>query len=143
MCGIIGLYFNKPQKAFPLALCAAGGVQHRGQQGAGVAIKTKKDLIVTRSDGLLRQIFPSAVTSSFDVESKWILVHCRYGTFGDYDERNLQPCIVKNKSSLAAIVHNGEFTSVNDLKKKLPVSLAEGISDTYVFSKFLENQKGK
>jgi len=143
VCGIIGLYFNKPQKAFPLALCAAGGVQHRGQQGAGVAIKTKKDLIVTRSDGLLRQIFPSAVTSSFDVESKWILVHCRYGTFGDYDERNLQPCIVKNKSSLAAIVHNGEFTSVNDLKKKLPVSLAEGISDTYVFSKFLENQKGK
>lgn len=143
MCGIIGIYFKEPQKVFPLALCAAGGVQHRGQQGAGVAIKTNKDLIVTRSDGLLRQILPFAVIPSFDVESRWILVHCRYGTFGDYDERNLQPCIANYKSSMAAIVHNGEFTSVNALKKKLPVNLQEGISDTYVFTKFLENQSGK
>jgi len=143
VCGIIGIYFKNPQKAFPLALCAAGGVQHRGQQGAGVAIKTKKDLIITRSDGLLRQIFPSAVIPSFDVESKWILVHCRYGTSGDYDERNLQPCIAKYKSSLAAVVHNGEFTSVNVLRRKIPVNLPERLSDSYVFTKFFENESGK
>lgn len=137
------MYFKNPQKAFSLALTAAGGVQHRGQQGAGVAIKTEKDLIVTRSDGLLRQIFPSPVLPSFDSLSKWILIHCRYGTSGDYDERNLQPCIAKDKDLTAALVHNGEFTSIDNLKKKLPFTLSEEISDSYVFTKFFENSLGK
>lgn len=137
------MYFKNPQKAFSLALTAAGGVQHRGQQGAGVAIKTEKDLIVTRSDGLLRQIFPSPVIPSFDSLSKWILIHCRYGTSGDYDERNLQPCIAKDKDLTAALVHNGEFTSIDNLKKKLSFTLPEGISDTYVFTKLFENSLGK
>ena len=144
MCGIVGLCFTKPTMGFSLALTAGGGIQHRGQQGAGVAIAGVKDLIVTRSDGLLRQIFPDPVIPSFNQPAYWILLHCRYGTSGNYEEINLQPCLADiNKKQKAAVVHNGEFVNLEEIKKGLGFPIPLGASDTYIFAKYLEKIKGK
>src|SRR3989344_3535224 len=119
-CGILAI-FNKTYTAnLPLALLAAGGVQHRGQQGAGIALQYKKTIKQFTGNGLLRDVFLPSVLKRLNKPSKWMLVHCRYGTHGGYDKRNLQPCMVTSREGeKIAIIHNGEFVATDLIKKKI------------------------
>lgn len=143
-CGIVGVFTNKFTTNLPLALHAAGGVQHRGQQGTGVAIKTKRKFLIHRDDGLIQQVFTADKIKKYNQPCQWIVIHCRYGTSGAYYKENLQPCIAtSSKGEQAAIVHNGEFADISQLKKKLKGKIKTGTSDTYLFSKLLSQTKGK
>ncbi len=147
-CGIVGIYSSSFNHLLPLALTAAGGVQHRGQQGTGIALNTKKKIITYKSNGLIKQVFSTSVVNRLDKPTNWVLVHCRYGTFGNYARANLQPCIVKTKENdTIAVIHNGEFAATNDfisiLKKQTRKRLKRGLSDTYLFSLVLALSPGE
>ena len=88
MCGIVGIWNKSYKKSLKLALVAAGGVQHRGQNGAGIVLKTKKGIVRYTGDGLLKEIFKESVNQDLCQKCRWVMVHCRYGTNGNYDERN-------------------------------------------------------
>jgi len=136
MCGIVGIWNKNYKKSLKLALIAAGGVQHRGQNGAGVVLKTKKELIKYVGDGLLKEVFKEGINNGLDYKCRWIMVHCRYGTNGNYDGDNLQPCVTKTKDGAeVCLVHNGEFVAIKKPNKK--------ISDTPVFTQMLSEAKGK
>ncbi len=143
-CGIVGVFSRRYTANLPLALLAAGGVQHRGQQGTGLVVKARKRLLSCKDNGLLQQVFTTKKIKQYNKRSRWILVHCRYGTHGSYQKENLQPCIVTTKNGdQITIVHNGEFaasTSINNmLQKKLP----RGTSDTYLFAQLLAQTEGE
>lgn len=143
-CGIVGVFTPKHIPSLPLALLAAGGVQHRGQQGSGLAIKTKSSIITRKDNGLLQQVFHADVVKKLNRPSQWILIHCRYGTFGSYLKENLQPCIVKTpKLGSVAVIHNGEFVATNEINKKLKKRMAKGTSDTYLFAQLLARTEGR
>lgn len=143
-CGIVAFYNVKPEQNVARALLAADGVQHRGQNGAGIAIKTESSLKLHKGNGLLQEIFPERVVKKFLTPAQWILIHCRYGTFGDYLAKNLQPCMVRTKTGERIIVaHNGEFTGVDGMKKNLRKPLEKGISDTYLFTQLLSHIEGE
>ena len=91
-CGIVGLVPQSPSKLLAAALLAARGVQHRGLQGAGMALMSKEGLKTYRGVGTIDDVFTNDVTSDLNLVCKWVMVHCRYGTYGDYDQTNLQPC---------------------------------------------------
>lgn len=136
MCGIVGIWNKNYKTSLKWALVAAGGIQHRGQNGTGICLKTKDKIIKYASDGLLKEAFGSKSRESLNQKCRWIIVHCRYGTNGDYDERNLQPCITKSKEGIEiCVVHNGEFVNLKKPDKY--------ISDTPVFTKILSEAKGK
>ncbi len=142
-CGILAI-FNKTYTAnLPLALLAAGGVQHRGQQGAGIALQYKKNIKQFTGNGLLRDVFIPSVVKRLNKPSKWMLVHCRYGTHGGYDKRNLQPCMITSKEGeKIAIIHNGEFVATEEIKKKISKKFPADISDTYLFAQLLGETEG-
>ncbi len=142
-CGILAI-FNKSYTAnLPLALLAAGGVQHRGQQGAGIALQYKKTMKQFAGNGLLRDVFKPSVIQRLNKPSKWTLIHCRYGTHGGYDKRNLQPCIVTSREGeKIAIIHNGEFVATDLIKKKISKKFPPDISDTYLFAQLLAETEG-
>lgn len=142
-CGIVALYTPKFTHLLNLALLAAGGVQHRGQQGAGIALQTRKSLKTYKDAGLLHDVFTPKVVKKLNFASRFVLVHCRYGTYGAYQKENLQPCIVQTKNGdKITVIHNGEFTAINDLRKKLHSRYSPGTSDTYLFAQFLAQQEG-
>lgn len=143
-CGIVGLFTTHYTASLPLALSAANGVQHRGQQGTGLALKTKKRLITYKNNGLVNEVFTAAKIKKFNQRSQWILVHCRYGTNGAYRKENLQPCVVTTlNGEQIAVIHNGEFASPAEINKKLKKPLPRGTSDTYLFAQFLAQTPGK
>lgn len=126
-----------------LALLAASGVQHRGQQGAGVALQYKKGVKLYTGAGLLHDVFPKYVVNRLNKPSKWTLIHCRYGTHGGYDKRNLQPCIVTSREGVKiAVVHNGEFVGTEKIRKLISKEAPPDISDTYIFAQLLAETEG-
>lgn len=142
-CGIVALYKKTPENLLPLALLAAGGVQHRGQQGAGIAVQTEKELLTYKGNGLLKDIFTEKIIAEYDKPAKWAIVHCRYGTSGGYDKRNLQPCIITSEEGLnITVIHNGEFVATDKLKKIVKIKFPKGISDTYLFAQLLAETTG-
>lgn len=127
-----------------VALLAADGVQHRGQNGAGMALRTKTAIELYKGNGLLHDIFTAKIVKKFIKPSRWILIHTRYGTFGNYLKKNLQPCTVRAKTGERIVVaHNGEFAGVEEMKKNLRKPLVEGVSDTYLFTELLNHAEGK
>lgn len=144
-CGIVAFYNEKPEQNVSRALLAADGVQHRGQNGAGMAVKTETSLKLHKGNGLLQDVFTETVVKKFlKNPAQWVLIHCRYGTFGNYLEKNLQPCMVRTKQGERIIVaHNGEFAGVDAMKKNLHKSVSLGISDTYLFTELLSRAEGK
>ncbi len=147
-CGIVGVYSSQTKHILPFALTAAGGVQHRGQQGTGIAINHKGKIVTYRSNGTIKDVFLSNIVNRLDKPSIWTLIHCRYGTHGDYQKTNLQPCIVKTKSNdTITVIHNGEFAATNEfislIKQKTKRKLKKGLSDTYLFSIVLSLENGR
>lgn len=147
-CGIVAIYYKKYTANFPLALLAAKGVQHRGQQGAGIAMQTRKGLVRHKKDGLLHEIFSNDLVDNLNQPSRWILVHCRYGTYGNFKPENLQPCIENTiQGDKIAVIHNGEFAAVKKMRKNIgrifSNLIKEGISDTRLFTLTLALSKSK
>lgn len=142
-CGIVAFYGFRFERKLPLLLHAAGGIQHRGQQGAGIVLLTKKGTLKYTGEGLLREIFQPPVIAKLNKPSFWTLLHCRYGTNGAYIKRNLQPCVVKTKKNeVIALVHNGEFAQ-NNILKKVKKKFKKDVSDTFLFAQLLKKFSGK
>lgn len=143
-CGLVAVYTPRASKQMEVALTAAGGVQHRGQQGAGVASKTSSGIEKFTAVGLLKDIFTAKRVAALNKLSKWTIVHCRYGTSGDYNSCNLQPCIEKFPGNISvALVHNGQFVGTEAIRKQLNKKLPKGTSDTYLVSQLLRTLEGK
>lgn len=142
-CGIVGIYTNTPSRSLSLALVAAGGVQHRGQQGAGLVLKLKNKTLKFTGTGLLKEVFTPPIKRKYDLASQWLLLHCRYGTSGGYDTYNLQPCETKAKSGeVIHVIHNGEFAGVSKMRQLVKSRLPKDASDTYIFTRLLAQQAG-
>lgn len=138
-CGIAVVYSPQPQNLFPIALKAAGGVQHRGQNGTGYAHCLENgSLNALTGSGLVREVFTDNIvaSSNLNAPSFWGGIHCRYGTNGGYNELNNQPCVVNN----VAVFHNGEFAAVDKIREQLTamgIEVPNGASDTYIFTQLL------
>ncbi len=143
-CGILGIFNNRHTANLPLAMVAAGGVQHRGQQGAGLVLHTRQGLKRWIGNGLLQEVFPIDRIKKLNKPNKWLLIHCRYGTHGGYDKRNLQPCMVTARDgSRITIVHNGEFVAADAIRKQIRAKFPKTISDTYLFAYLLARSTGR
>lgn len=143
-CGIIALFTPDYQNQLPLALKAGLGVQHRGQNGVGLAMSTENGINHFAGDGLMRDAFTSEVIGQFDVPSLWTMLHSRYATDGGYDEYNLQPCIgcSPELKGQVAVIHNGQFVNIEGMRDKVKGDLPDQASDTYIFTQLLTQSPG-
>lgn len=141
-CGLVGIYSSTFTSHLPLALTAASGVQHRGTQGAGIALYTKTGLKTHIGHGLIQDVFDENTLKNLDHKSLWTLVHCRYGTSGNYVKENLQPITLTSGTDKITLIHNGEFAGAAKLKKMVRAKLPKGVSDTYMFAELLKESSG-
>ncbi|MBI2602416.1 MAG: amidophosphoribosyltransferase [Deltaproteobacteria bacterium] len=114
MCGILGLY--APYNVYDELLFGMNTLQHRGQDNAGMVI-WGETLYLKKGKGLANVIFQDETS----VEGKMGLGHIRYATQGDTSLENAQPFAV-NKPFGLAMIHNGNVTNFEELRKFLSVS---------------------
>ena len=114
-CGVVGVFGRA--EAANLAYLGLYALQHRGQEGAGIASTNNDGIISHRGLGLVADVFDEEVIRRLDGESA--IGHNRYSTSGQTLLRNTQPFVVEYSLGSLAVAHNGNFTNAGGLRADL------------------------
>ncbi len=141
MCGIFGVY-NSQNLSRDLYL-GIYALQHRGQEGVGLAFYQGKSLKVIKREGLILEALKEEDLKG--IRGKVGIAHVRYSTSGEKAGENLQPIVRRVRGKEVALAHNGNLKNYLPLKEKLK---GEGYtfnhsSDSEVFLVLMERGKGE
>lgn len=115
-CGLIGIW-NQDQASFA-AYYGLHALQHRGQEGAGIASFHEGDILAHRDFGLVNQIFQSRKDLE-ELEGSSAIGHVRYATSGLNDINNIQPLVFHFHDGPIAMAHNGNLVNAQTLKEQM------------------------
>lgn len=115
-CGVFGV-FGADQAAANV-LVGLSALQHRGQEGCGVAsLENSGRIAVWKGLGLVSRVFPRDAYR--DHTGRFAIGHVRYGTSGGGELDNVQPFVFHRSTHDFAVVHNGNIVNTEELKIQL------------------------
>ena len=115
-CGVVAVY-SPGQQASRAAFFGIHALQHRGQESAGIAASSGKNIQVKTQMGLVTQAFQEKDLT--DLDGYIALGHTRYSTTGSSNIDNAQPFISKSDSVEIALGHNGNLINAVELRDEL------------------------
>lgn len=133
-CGVFGVF--GVEGAADLVRIGLTFLQHRGQEGCGIAYTDGKGELVLRKDqGLVSRVFPEAVRGG----GRNAIGHVRYGTTGGGGVDNVQPFLFRRRSGSFATAHNGNLVNADELMQALSTqgALFHSSSDSEIFGALL------
>ena len=115
-CGVFGIYDPKgnPANTTYYGLVA---LQHRGQEGCGIAVNRDREIYHYKDCGLVNEVFNEKILA--ELKGRMAIGHVRYSTAGGNKRENVQPLVLRYLKGSLAISHNGNITNVQELKKEL------------------------
>ena len=117
MCGIFGAYSFSGEDVVKKIYYGLYALQHRGQEGAGIAVSNGDSIYSYRGLGLVSEVFNKKVINSLKGEVG--IGHVRYSTTGGTLLENCQPFIVNSSLGNLAVAHNGDILNSHILRKEL------------------------
>ncbi len=126
-CGVFGVF--GVENAFETVLTGLSSLQHRGQEGCGVAFtEASGTLSVSKGPGLVSRVFPEG--KRHGPSCRCAIGHVRYGTSGGRETENIQPFLFSRHGCRYALAHNGNFVNAEELKGMLGKSGALFLSSS-------------
>ncbi|MCI6022556.1 MAG: amidophosphoribosyltransferase [Candidatus Faecivivens sp.] len=116
-CGIFGIVTSSDEAA-GVTYNALLALQHRGQEGAGIAIQKDGSILYHKDVGLVSEVFNSDVLSRLP-KAHMAIGHVRYSTTGTNSQKNTQPMITEYLKGRIATAHNGNIVNAAEIKEKL------------------------
>ena len=140
MCGIVGIY-NVPE-ASKIAALGIHGLQHRGQEGAGI-ISYDKEFHIHGDYGRVDHIFSRDKVIK-NLPGDTAIGHVRYSTTGGTGKSNVQPLFYNLDFGGFAIAHNGDFTDSAYWREKLTKegAIFQTTTDTEIIPHLIARTKG-
>ena len=115
-CGVLGIY--GAGQASRLAFLGLQSLQHRGQQGCGIASVDEKGLIhLHKGAGLVKDVFSEPDLDR--LEGLNCIGHVRYPTTDVGGMENIQPFKITSKAGHFALAHNGNIINASLLQEHL------------------------
>lgn len=114
-CGVFGV-FGHPEAA-NLVYLGLYALQHRGQEGAGIASSDGKSFYTEKGIGLVADIFSEKRLTR--LPGDLAIGHNRYSTAGGGGLKNVQPIVANFSQGSLAIAHNGTLVNADDLRAEL------------------------
>jgi amidophosphoribosyltransferase len=133
-CGVIAVY-GAPDASLITAL-GLHALQHRGQEGCGIATYDGERFYTERHLGLVGDHFSADAGDLRERLGGHLAIgHTRYGTQGGRLLRNVQPLFADLACGGVAIAHNGNLTNAVKLRNELVErgAIFQSTSDTEVF----------
>ena len=116
-CGVFGVHINI-QEAAGITYNALSALQHRGQEGAGIAVLSKNAILCHKDMGLVSEVFNGDTLKKLPASGIGI-GHVRYSTTGGNSCANVQPVVTEFLRGRIAIAHNGNIVNAGELKELL------------------------
>ncbi|HLA43441.1 MAG TPA: class II glutamine amidotransferase, partial [Aggregatilineales bacterium] len=125
-CGVFGV-FAPGRDVARLAFFGLYALQHRGQEGAGIATTDGQRAYVHKALGLVSQVFNEQNLAP--LEGHMAIGHTRYSTTGGVHLRNVQPYVIETANGPLGLAHNGNLTNALILRQML-LKRGVGLSST-------------
>ena len=141
-CGVFGIF---SQSNSPLAETVYYGLyalQHRGQEGCGIAVCEDGVITAHKDVGLVGEVFSPRELSALPC-GNMAVGHVRYSTTGGNERRNCQPIVVNHQKGRMALAHNGNLSNAGELRSELELSGAifHTTSDTEIIAYMITRQR--
>lgn len=92
-------------------------LQHRGQEGAGIAVLSGNEMLCEKSVGLVSEVFDDKRLEG--LQARIAVGHTRYSTTGTNSIRNVQPFVTEYLVGRIATAHNGNVTNAKEIRGNL------------------------
>jgi amidophosphoribosyltransferase len=116
---VFGIYGAR--NAGSLTYLGLYGLQHRGQESAGIVTAENGQFHSRMDMGLVSEVFASEEDLK-PLKGYSAIGHNRYSTTGASVDENIQPLIINFRRGNMALAHNGNFTNFKQVKKELEKS---------------------
>lgn len=116
-CAIFGVSTNLDE-AVGIAYNGLLALQHRGQEGAGIAVVEDNKIVCHKDVGLVSEVFSLDVLDKMP-KSKVAIGHNRYSTTGTNVKENVGPFVTEYLTGRIATAHNGNITNAKTIKDEL------------------------
>ncbi|MHB1315176.1 MAG: amidophosphoribosyltransferase [Christensenellales bacterium] len=90
-------------------------MQHRGQEGAGIAVLCGNTISCKKGTGLVSEVFSGCTLNELP-DSCMAVGHTRYSTTGNNTLQNVQPFFTEYLTGRIATAHNGNITNAKHLR---------------------------
>ncbi len=118
-CGIIGIISAEKKEMAHDIYFGLYALQHRGQEGAGIAVVSEKRKVhYYKKLGLVNEVFDEEILNEFP-HTKCGIGHVRYSTTGSNNVVNTQPVVFYGRWGRMAIAINGCINNCAELKSKM------------------------
>lgn len=139
-CGVFGVY--RQENAASLTYLGLHALQHRGQEGAGIASADGKNLFCRKGKGLLTDAISHGDVAALPGQHS--IGHVRYATAGGDEAENLQPIVARASIGSLAVAHNGQIVNARELRVELEHQghLFLGSSDSEIILHLIQKEEG-
>ena len=112
-CGIFGAY--GVLDVAKLIYMGLFSLQHRGQEGAGMAVSNGDKVQSVKGQGLINEVLNKGAIEGLN--GSLGIGHTRYSTTGSTRIQNVQPIVVECVDGLWAVAHNGNLVNASRLRR--------------------------
>ncbi|MCD8009628.1 MAG: amidophosphoribosyltransferase [Lachnospiraceae bacterium] len=116
-CGVFGVSVSM-EEAAGITYNGLLAMQHRGQEGAGIAVSRGNKILYHKDRGLVSEVFTKDVMEKMPA-SHMAIGHVRYSTSGADTLDNVQPFINDWMTGRIATVHNGNVRNAEEIRDHL------------------------
>ena len=136
-CAVFGISSTSDDTAGVVAGSLVA-LQHRGQEGAGLAVSCGRRILCVKNTGLVSEVLTPAVVQRLPA-CRAAIGHCRYSTTGSNTRENVQPFVTEYLTGRLATAHNGNIVNAATLRDILRGAGVEfgATSDTEVISSLI------
>ena len=113
-CGVFGVY-DKSSTIGTTIYEGLVALQHRGQEGAGIAVVHESQIDVVKGSGLVKEALQDVSTLIGHIG----IGHVRYSTTGIENPDDVQPLVGTSQWGTFAVAHNGNLTNALVLRREL------------------------
>ena len=117
-CGVFGIY--NVENAAQLTYYGLHSLQHRGQQGAGIATSDNGHILRHRGNGLVIEVFNSENIAA--LKGNMAIGHVRMGDHKAPGIENIQPLLVRSHLGDFTVAHNGRIVNGDQLLSLIHIS---------------------
>ncbi|MBM7646611.1 amidophosphoribosyltransferase [Scopulibacillus daqui] len=135
-CGVFAIWGH--EQAAQLTYYGLHSLQHRGQEGAGIAVTDGQMVHDHKGLGLVNDVF--APEQLEQLKGYAAIGHVRYSTQGGKDYINVQPLVFRSQTDTLSLAHNGNLVNAHALKCQLEAqgSIFQTTSDTEVLAHLIK-----
>lgn len=115
-CGVFGIWDPEGHCA-ETTYYGLVSLQHRGQEGCGIAVNLNREITHYKDVGLVNEVFNEEILQR--LPGNMAVGHVRYSTAGGSLRENVQPLVLRYIKGTLAIAHNGNIVNTSGLRKSL------------------------